>query len=75
MATLTFILSELFSLVSDAILCLLHNLNSLLYIIMILQLCRTGLGDMSGTRMTTLTAILSELFPRDGFRCNFMSSP
>ena len=30
---------------------------------------------MSGTRMTTLTFILSELFPLDGFRCNFTSAP
>ena len=30
---------------------------------------------MSHTRMTTLTFILSELFPLDGFRCNFMSAP
>ena len=36
------------------------------------QLCRTGLDDVSPTRMTTLAFILSELFPLDGFRCNFV---
>ena len=30
---------------------------------------------MSRTRMTTLAFILSELFPLDGFRCNFVSAP
>ena len=30
---------------------------------------------MSRTRMTTLAIILSELFPLDGFRCNFVSAP
>ena len=44
-------------------------------IIMILQLCRTGHYDVSRKRMKTLTFILSELFPLDGFRCNFMSAP
>ena len=39
------------------------------------QLCRTGHDDVSRTRMTTLAFILSELFPLDGFRCNFVSAP
>ena len=39
------------------------------------QLCRTGHDDMSHTRMTTLAFILAELFPLDGFRCNFVSAP
>ena len=30
--------------------------------------------DVSRTRMTTLAFILSELFPLDCFRCNFMSA-
>ena len=34
-------------------------------------LCRTGHDDVSRTRMTPLALILSELFPLDGFRCNF----
>ena len=38
------------------------------------QLCRTGHEDVSRTRMTTLAFILSELFPLDCFRCNFMSA-
>ena len=29
---------------------------------------------MSRVRMTTLAFILSELFPLDGFRCNFVSA-
>ena len=29
---------------------------------------------MSRTRMTTLAFIISELFPLDGFRCNFVSA-
>ena len=39
------------------------------------QLCKTGHDDMSRTRMTTLAFILSELFPLDFFRCNFMFAP
>ena len=39
------------------------------------QLCRTGHDDVSHTRMTTLAFILSELFPLDGVRCNFVSAP
>ena len=39
------------------------------------QLYRTGHEDMSRTRVATLTFILSELFPLDGFRCNFVSAP
>ena len=30
---------------------------------------------MLRTRMATLTIILSELFPPDGFRCDFVSAP
>ena len=37
-----------------------------------LQICRTGLGNASRTRMTTLAFIFSELFALDGFRCNFV---
>ena len=39
------------------------------------QLCRTGHDDVLRTRMTTLAFILSELFPLDCFRCNFVSAP
>ena len=39
------------------------------------QLCRTGHDDVLHTRMTTLAFILSELFPLDGFRCNFVPAP
>ena len=49
--------------------------NSLIYYHDILQLYRTGLDDVLNTRMTTLIFILSELFPLDGFRYNFMSAP
>ena len=38
------------------------------------QLCRTGHDDVSRTRMTTLAFLLSELFPLDGFRCNFVNN-
>ena len=38
------------------------------------QLCRTGHDDVSRTRMTSWF-ILSELFPLDCFRCNFVSAP
>ena len=38
------------------------------------QLCRTHLHDVSCTKMTALTYILSELFPLDAFRCNIMSA-
>ena len=49
--------------VSDAIACPLHNLNTVWYIFMILQLYRKGDDDVSRTRIKTLTFILSELFP------------
>ena len=39
------------------------------------QLCRTGHDDVSRTRMTVLAFIVSELFPLDGFRCNYVSAP
>ena len=32
-------------------------------------------GCKTTTRMTTLTFILSKLFPLDFFRCNFLSAP
>ena len=73
--TLAFILFELFPLVvSDAILCPLHCLKTLLDIIMILH-SYVELVLKMFTKMTTLTSIISELFPLDGFRCNFMSAP
>ena len=72
-----FILSELFPL--DHLRC---NFVSALYLEYPLeyshdtsQLCRTGHDNVSPTRMTTLAFILSELFPFDGFRCNFVSAP
>ena len=61
--------------VSDAISCPLHNLETVWNIIMILQLCRTSHDDVSRTRMTTLAFIISELSSLDGFRCNFVSAP
>ena len=39
------------------------------------QLCRTKHDDVSRTRMTALAFILSDLFPLDVFRCNFVSAP
>ena len=45
------------------------------YVHDISQLGRTGHDDVSQSRMETLTFILSELFPLDGFRCNFVSTP
>ena len=36
------------------------------------QLCRKGLDDVLRTRFTTLAFIVSELFPLDVFRCNFV---
>ena len=61
--------------VLDVISCPPYNLKTLWDIIMILQLCSSRLDDVSGARMTTLTFILSVLFPLDGFRCNFPSAP
>ena len=50
--------------VSDTISCLLRKLEyRLVYFDDNLQLCRTGHDNVSHTRMTTLTFILSELFP------------
>ena len=73
---LTFILPELFPL--DCFRC---NFVSaayfeypMVYYYDTSQLCRTGLDDVLRTRMTTLTFILSELFPLDGFKCNFLST-
>ena len=77
MTTLAFILSKLFPLiVSDAISCQLHNLNTLWYIILILHsyveqvmmMCRRHKNG-------NLTFKLSELFPLDCFRCSFVSAP
>ena len=51
----------------------LYNLNTLGYNHDTSQLCRTGHDDVVRTRMTTIAFILSELFPLDGFRCNFAS--
>ena len=61
--SLTYCPSYLSLIVTDAYLCLLHNLNTVWNIIMILQLCRTGHDDLSRTRMTTLAFIPAELFP------------
>ena len=58
--------------VSDAVSCPLKNY--LEYFDDTSLLCRTGHDDMSHTRMATLAVILSELFPLDHFRCNFMST-
>ena len=69
-------LSELFPFdVLNAISCPLHNLKTVWNKITILQLCRRGHDDVLRTRMTTLTFILTELFPPGGFRCNFVSAP
>ena len=77
MTTLAFILSKLFPLdcVRYSFVSVPHLENPLVCYNDTLQLCRTCLDDVSGTKMTTLTFILSELFPLDGFRCNFMSAP
>ena len=56
-------------------LCPLFNLNTLEIKHDTSQLCRTGHDNVSRTRMTTFAFILSELFPFDGFRCNFVSAP
>ena len=88
MTTLAFILSELFLL--DGFRCNFVSAllleNHLEYYDDTLMLCRTGHVDVSHTlaispydvsrtRMTTLAFIFSELFPVDGFRCNFVSAP
>ena len=74
--TFAFILSELFPL--DCFGCKFMSALLLKYPLVYyhdtLQLCRTGLDDVSCTRKTTLTFILFELFPLDGFRCIFMSA-
>ena len=76
MTTLTFMLSELFAL--DCFRCNFMSApyleNHSVYYHDTSQLCRTGLYDVLRTRMTTLTFILSELFPLDGFRFNFICS-
>ena len=68
MTTLAFIFSEFFPL--DGFRC---NVMSapliecpLVYYHNTLKLCQTGLDDVSHTRMTTLTFILSELSSLDG---------
>ena len=77
MATFAFILSELFPL--DYFRCNFvsapYHKNPLVYYHDTLQLCRTGLDDVSDTKMLTLAFLLSELFPLDFFRCNFVSAP
>ena len=57
-----------------AYLCLLSILSALEYNNDTSQLYRTGHDDVSRTRMTTLAFILSDLFPLDCFRCNFVSA-
>ena len=71
--SLSYFLGYFPMIISDAISCPLCNLNTLWNIIMIHQLCRTDHDDLLRTRITTL--IFSELFPLDGFRCNFVSAP
>ena len=68
------LLSELFPLmISDAISCPLHNLKTIRNILMIL--CSyVGHDDVWHTCMATLTVTLSELFPLDHFKCNFVSA-
>ena len=75
--------------VSDAILCQLHNLkNPLVYYHDTLQLCRTGLENVLCTRMTTHSYVeqvltmchvqewqLSLSYFLSYFPCNFMSTP
>ena len=62
--SLSYFLSNFPLIVSDAISCPLHNLNThLVFYHDTLQLCRTYLDDVSDTRMTTLTYILFEFFP------------
>ena len=76
MTTLAFILSELYPLndfrcnfVSTP-----RLKNRLEYNHVTSQLYRTGHDNVSLIRMTTLAFIHSELFPLDGFRCNFVSA-
>ena len=77
MASLAFLLCELFPL--DCFRCSFVFApkleNPLVYYHDTLQLCRTGLDNVSCTRLVTLAFILSELFPLDCFRCNFVSAP
>ena len=74
MISLAFILSELFPL--DRFKCSFMSTPYLEYPLVYYhdtsQLWRTSLDDVSRTRMTTLDIILSELFPLDDFRCNFV---
>ena len=74
---LAFILSDLFPL--DGFRCNFVSApyleNRLEYFHDTLWLYSTGHDDVSHTRMATVTIILSELFPLDGFRCNFVSAP
>ena len=76
MTTLAFILSELFSL--DGFRCNFMSAPKLEKRLECFDdtslLCRTGQDDVSHTRMATLAIILSELFPLDHFRCNFVSA-
>ena len=76
MTTLTFILSQLFLLdVLDAVSCPLHNLKTVWNIIMILHSYVEQVMTMCRVQELQLTFILSELFPLDGLKCNFVSTP
>ena len=70
MTTLAFILSEFLSL--DCFRCNLVSAPSLEYPLIYYhdtsQLCRTGLDNVSRTKMTTLAFILFKLLLLDGFR-------
>ena len=76
MATLAVILSELFALDFFQMQFCVCSMSSVLlkYDHDTSQLCIAGHDDVSCTRMTTHPFILSELFPLDGFRCNFVSA-
>ena len=72
----SFIFSKLFPFdCFRRILCPLHNLNTLWYIVMILHIYVEQVMMMCDTRMTTLAFIVSELFPLDYFICSFLSAP
>ena len=74
MATLLSYLMSYFPLiVSDTILCLLRNLKTLWFMIMILYSYVEQF--MTTCHVGNYAFILSELFPLDGFRCNFVSAP
>ena len=58
--------------VSDAISCPLHNLKTVWNILMMLY-SYVEQVDVSRTRMATLAVIVSEVFPLNHFRRNFVS--